>query len=147
MKESKEKNDLFFVCSLIEYIARKTKNKKKYIVDAIGKEKITKLYKLAEVYHSENIDKVSDEIIEESKIKLGNYELKLNNEKRPTFWELGRIYERLIVMVNDNQEEYINTLFEVMTSWIIEHLDNYNSSLYYENPGYIYECYKEGKIL
>ena len=129
-QESKEKNDLFFVCSLIEYIARKTKNKKKYIVDAIGKEKITKLYKLADVYHSENIDKVSDEIIEESNIKLGNYELKLNDEKRPTFWELGRIYERLIVMVNDNQEEYINTLFEVMTSWIIEHLDNYNSSLY-----------------
>ncbi len=146
-QESKEKNDLFFVCSLIEYIARKTKNKKKYIVDAIGKEKITKLYKLADVYHSENIDKVSDEIIEESNIKLGNYELKLNDEKRPTFWELGRIYERLIVMVNDNQEEYINTLFEVMTSWIIEHLDNYNSSLYYENPSYIYECYKEGKIL
>ena len=147
MKESKEKNDLFFVCSLIEYIARKTKNKKKYIVDAIGKEKITKLYKLAEVYHSENIDKVSDEIIEESNIKLGNYELELNNEKRPTFWELGRIYERLIVMVNDNQKEYIDTLLEVMTSWIIEHLDNYNSSLYYENPSYIYECYKEGKIL
>lgn len=27
--ENKEDNDLFFLCSLIEYIARKTKNTKK----------------------------------------------------------------------------------------------------------------------
>ena len=29
----------------------------------------------------------------------------------------------------------------------IKKIDNYNSSLYYENPDYIYECYKEGKII
>ena len=34
-----------------------------------------------------------------------------------------------------------------MNSWIIEKIDDYKSNLYYENPGYIYECYKEGKIL
>ena len=42
MGEKEEENDLFFVCSLLEYIARKTKNKKKYIVEKIGKEKLLK---------------------------------------------------------------------------------------------------------
>lgn len=62
MGEPQKENDLFFVCSLIEYIARKTNNTKKYIVEKLGKEKIQKIYDLAEVYHSENIEKVSDEL-------------------------------------------------------------------------------------
>lgn len=33
MEEAQEDNDLFFVCSLIEHIARKTKNTKKYIIE------------------------------------------------------------------------------------------------------------------
>lgn len=33
----KEKNDYFYVCSLIEYTARQTKNKRRVIVEALGK--------------------------------------------------------------------------------------------------------------
>jgi hypothetical protein len=50
-------------------------------------------------------------------------------------------------MVNNDEKEYINTLYSVLSSWIIEKIDNYNSSMYYENPDYIYECYKEGKVI
>lgn len=32
----KERNDYFYVCSLIEYIARKTKNKRGTIVKILG---------------------------------------------------------------------------------------------------------------
>ena len=46
-----------------------------------------------------------------------------------------------------NIEEYINTLIEVLSSWIILKIDDYNSSMYYENPSYIYACYREGRIL
>ena len=35
-RESKEDNNLFFTCSLIDYIARKTKNTRKDIVNALG---------------------------------------------------------------------------------------------------------------
>ena len=38
--ESQKGNDLFFTCSLIEYIARKTKNTKKAIVEQIGEKNI-----------------------------------------------------------------------------------------------------------
>ena len=36
MGETQADNDLFFTCSLIEYIARKTKNSKKEIVEKMG---------------------------------------------------------------------------------------------------------------
>lgn len=45
--ERKEDNDLFFVCSLIEYIGRKTKNHRSVVVNAIGKDKLQHLYELA----------------------------------------------------------------------------------------------------
>ena len=148
MGESQGDNDLFFTCSLIEYIARKTKNTKKEIVNKLGYEKIKKIYNLAEVYHSENMDKVADELITDCKIEQGNYDIIAETENRiPTYWEIGRVYQRLIKMVNSNTNEYINTTIEVLSSWIIEKIDNYDSSMYYENPDYIYNCYKEGYIL
>ena len=148
MGEPQNENDLFFVCSFIEYIARKTNNKKSYIVKKIGKELLQKIYNLAEVYHSENIEKVSDEIIEQSKIERGNYDIIGNCKYNiPTYWDIGKVYKRLILMVNNDEIEYINTLYSVLSSWIIEKIDNYNSSMYYENPDYIYECYKEGKVI
>lgn len=148
MGESQKDNDLFFVCSLIEYIARKTKNTKKYIIDKLEKENINKIYDLAEVYHSENMDKVSDELIIKCKIEIGNYDIESKCKYRvPSIWELGRIYQRLIIMINKNEKEYVDTLMEVLSSWIIEKIDNYNSSMYYENPSYIYECYLQNKII
>ena len=61
MRENDNDNNLFFVCSIIEYIARKTKNTKEYIVKKLGKESINKIYALAEVYHCENIEKILKE--------------------------------------------------------------------------------------
>ena len=146
--ETKKENDLFYTCSLIEYIARKTKNTKKVVVEKLGKENIEKIYNLAELYHCENIEKVSDEFIEKADIKTGTYD-NISNCKYnvPTYWDVGKVYKRLIIMVNCEEEKYIDTLMEVLSSWIIEKIDNYNSSMYYENPGYIYECYVEGKVI
>jgi len=72
MGEPQKDNDLFYVCSLVEYIARKTKNTKEFIVNKIGKTKIQKIYDLADVYHSEDIEKISDELIEEFEIQNRN---------------------------------------------------------------------------
>lgn len=146
--ESQKENDLFFTCSLIEYIARKTKNTKKTIIERLGKVNIDKIYELAEVYHSENIEQVADEFIEKANINEGNYD-NISNCKYnvPTYWDIGKVYKRLIAMVNNDENKYVDTLIKVLSSWIIEKIDNYNSSMYYENPDYIYECYVEGRVL
>lgn len=147
-EEPQEDNDLFFTCSLIEYIARKTKNTIQEVVCKLGEENISKIYKLAEVYHCENIEKVSEEFIEDAGIKIGKYDKISECKYRiPTYWEIGKVYKRLIMMVDSNKANYVKTLIKVLSSWIIEKIDNYNSSMYYENPDYIYECYKEGKVL
>ena len=65
----------------------------------------------------------------------------------PSYFEIGVIYERLIKQISNSKEDYIDNLIKVLTSWIITKIDNYDSSMYYENPSYIYECYKEGKVL
>lgn len=146
--ENKEDNDLFFLCSLIEYIARKTKNTKKTVVEKLGKKNIQKIYDLADVYHSENIEKVSDEFIELTDIQEGDYDIITRCQYRvPSFWEIAKVYRRLIMMVNPDRNKYVETTIEVLSSWIIPHIDNYNSSMYYENPSYIYACYEEKKIL
>lgn len=146
--ETQKENDLFFTCSLIEYIARKTKNTKKKIVEQLGKINIQKIYDLAEIYHSENIEKVADEFIEKADIKDGDYDnISGCKYNVPTYWDIGKVYKRLIIMVNNNENMYIDTLIEVLSSWIIEKIDNYNSSMYYENPDYIYQCYREKKVL
>lgn len=149
MMEDINSNNLFFVCSLIEYIARKTKNTKEYIIMKLGKEKINKIYELASIYHSENIDKITDELIVEHKILNGNYDILANieNTNPPTYWDIGKVYKRLIIGLSKNKNEYIDKLIEVLSSWLISKIDNYDSNLYYENPEYIKECYKEGKII
>mgnify|MGYP005785304605 FL=1 len=52
-REDKKDNDLFFTCSLIDYIGRKTKNPRALVVNALGKRRLEKIYELADVYHSE----------------------------------------------------------------------------------------------
>ncbi len=67
-------NDIFFLCSLIDYIVRKTKNKLSIVVNKLGKEQVRHIYKLADVYHSDNIDRVSDGFIKECDIKMGEFD-------------------------------------------------------------------------
>ena len=93
-REEKKSNDLFYTCSLIDYIARKTKNRRKDIVDALGEERITKIYHLADVYHSENIDQVSDDFIEDAKITEGTFDSVARTKYAlPSHWDIGKVFK------------------------------------------------------
>ncbi len=70
----KEKNDLFYVCSLIEYIARQTNNKRGVITEALGRRGVEKQLFDAEVNHCLSFEQVSDEVIEQYKIPEGNFD-------------------------------------------------------------------------
>lgn len=148
-REKKEYNDLFFVCSLIEYIGRKTKNHRNVVVNAIGKDKLQHLYELADVYHSENIDKVSDELIEKYHIEAGIFDnIAAANYAIPTHWDIGKVYKRLIIELCEKQHmQPIETLIQVYNSWLSRKIEDFNSSLYYENPGYLYQSYLKGDVL
>ena len=148
-RESQKDNDLFFTCSLIEYISRKTKNIRADVVNKLGKERINKIYDLADVYHCDNIDAVSDSFIEDADIVSGKFDNIADcGYVVPSYWDIGKVYRRLIKMVAEDEKiEIIDALIEVYNSFISPKIDDYNSSVYYENPNYILECYKEKKML
>ena len=148
-RESRKDNDLFFTCGLIDYIARKTKNTRADVVNQLGEERLEKIYDLADVYHCDNIDRVSDDFIEEAHVKNGNFD-NVGDCKYaiPSHWDIGKVYKRLIKQVAEYENiGIIQALIKVCNSFISEKIDDYNSSVYYENPSYIFESYRENKIL
>lgn len=148
-REDRKDNDLFFTCSLIDYIARKTKNKRATVVQLLGKKRLEKIYDLADIYHSDNIEWVSDDFIEEAHIPTGIFD-NVGDCKYaiPTHWDIGKVYKRLIKNVAQEKHiDVIEALQMVYNSFISEKIDDYNSSVYYENPSYLYECFVENKML
>lgn len=148
-REARKDNDLFFTCALIDYIARKTKNTRSYVVNQLGKKRLEKIYDLADVYHCDNIDRVSEDFIEESNIQNGTFDNVGDcGYSIPSHWDIGKVYKRLIKQVAQDKEiPIIDALITVYNSFISPKIDDYNSSVYYENPSYIFESFKEGKLL
>ena len=148
-REPKKDNDLFYTCSLIDYIARKTKNKRVDVVNQLGKERIQKIYDLADVYHCDNISRVADDFIKEAKIEQGVFDnVGECQYSIPTYWDIGKVYKRLIKQVAEDEKiDVVDALVQVYRSFLSNKIDDYNSSVYYENPSYLFECYKQNKML
>ena len=147
-RESKESNDLFFTCSLIEYIARKTKNHRSDVVNALGKDAIAKIYELADIYHSDNIDRVSDDFIQSARISKGDFDnIIIAKYAVPSHWDIGKVYKRLILgIANDKKLDIVDALFEAYNSFVSEKIQDYNSSFYYEAPQNILNAFLDGEI-
>ena len=142
-----EKNDFFYVCSLIEYIARKTKNHRGKIVQSIGEAGIEKLLKDAEVNHCLSFEQVSDEVIDYYQIKEGDFDTVSNCKYTvPGYQDIGKLYSILIEDCAEKGAE-VKELMLIFCSFISDAISNFNSDLYYQNPDYLECCYKEGKIL
>ena len=148
-RENQKDNDLFFTCALIDYISRKTKNTRKTVANALGKQRLEKIYDLADVYHCDNIDRVSDDFIEEAGILTGTFDNVVDCKYAiPSHWDIGKVYKRLIKQVAKEEKiGIIDALIKVYNSFLSPKIDDYNSSMYYENPAYLFECYRENKVI
>ncbi len=147
-REDKKSNDLFFTCSLIDYIARKTKNKRADVVNALGGKRIAKIYELADIYHSDNIERVSDDFIEEANIQKGNFDnVRLAKYAVPSHWDIGKVYKRLILGIAKEKDiDIIEALMQGYNSFVSDKIDDYNSSFYYDAPQNILNAFVDGKI-
>ena len=100
---AKEQNDYFYVCALIEYIARETLNHRSDIVKAIGEDGIKKLLHDAEVDHCLSFEQVSDEVISYYKIESGDFDTISNCKYSvPSFLDIGKLYS---IMIEDCARE------------------------------------------
>ena len=73
--EKIKKDDLFFICYMIERVARRLHQKNKYIVNQIGKKEFEHLISIANVLHAMNPVSVEDQWIEDYLLKEGSFDI------------------------------------------------------------------------
>lgn len=141
-------DDLFFVCYMIERVARQLKQPNKYVANIMGHDELAKKLSLADVLHSENPLAVAADWIDEYQLEEGNYDVtKVDPElcsKIPTATQMGKVYKRLVLNTMQQNEDYADAILRVYNHPICEVLDNYDSSAYYEPSPYITRSYYAG---
>lgn len=139
-EEAISENDLYFVCYMIERVARKIHQRNKYVVEALGWENLWHLLSVAGVLHSENPTKVEQDWINDYQLNEGNFDISdINKELAtiiPSEIQMGRVYKRLILNTKTQDEDYAHAILRIYTDPICETIDNYNCSAFYE-PSYV----------
>lgn len=140
-------NDLYFLCYMIERVARKLHQRNRYVVNIISREEWMRLISLANVLHCENPLKIEDEWIREYHLKEGNFDIKDTDSDLvtniPTETQMGKVYKRLIVDTQLPEEDYVDGIIRVYNHEICEKLDDYNCGAYFEPSYVIARAYNE----
>ena len=140
-------NNLFYVCSLVEYIGRERKLRRSDVVAGLGEETIRRIYRYADTFHCEQIAKVANDFIELCSLPMGDFDnVGSCHYTVPSYWDIGAVYARLIEDVSGGADP-VATLLEVYASWMSDALSRFNSDLFYQPRGYIAECYRAGTVL
>ena len=143
----KRKDDIFYVCTLIEYIARKTRNHRKDIIAYFNKDDLSRQLRLAEVNHSLSFEQVSDELIEEYNISDGDFDTVAECKYTvPSVTSIGRVYQMLVLSVC-KEDDVEQALIDVFSSFISDEISDFNSNVYYSNPDYLRCSYLAGVML
>lgn len=141
-------DDLYFMCSMIERVARHLHQRNRYVVNAIGKEELYHLISCANVLHSENPAKVEEEWIENYQLARGDFDItdvdQTLADRIPTPLDIGAVYQRLILDTLDEKEDYVAGILRVYNNEICETIDNYNCSAFYEPSYVVARAYQQG---
>ena len=133
-------NDLYFICYMIERVARKLHQRNRYVVNRIGKEELKHLISVANVLHAENPLAVEDAWVRDYALEKGDADVTLVDkelvDKVPTPLQMGKVYQRLIVDTLLPDENFVDGIIRVYNDEICDVIDNYNCSAYYE-PSYV----------
>lgn len=145
---NKRDDALYYTCSLIEYIGRKTKNKRVDVVNALDDVLLHKIYELADVYHSDNIDRVSDDFIAAAALQCGDFDNVGDClYALPSFWAIGKVYANLVSLIVEREGVAVaHAIVLAYSSPVSDLVSNFNSVFYCENPENIYIAYSEGVI-
>ena len=143
----KQKDDIDYVCSLIEFIARKTKNHRQDVIRHFSKADVERQLRLAEVNHCLSFEQVADELIEDYGISDGDFDtVKECRYDVPSFLSIGMLYQELVLSTMKN-EDAAQSIIDVFSSFISDEISDFNSNVYYTNPDYLRCSYLEGKML
>ena len=146
--EEVTENDLYFMCYMVERIARELHQRNKYVINTIGYDELVNKISVANVLHCENPLKVVDDWISEYGLKHGDFDItdvdRELAEIIPTATQMGKVYTRLILQTLEGAEDYVQGMIRVYNDPICEKIDNYNCSAFYEPSYVITRAYYEG---
>jgi hypothetical protein len=132
-------NDLYFVCYMVERVARLLHQRNWYVVERLGYDGLLHQLSIAETNHCLNPEQVEHDWVEEYHLEQGSVDVtKVDpnyTDKVPSTTQMGKVYARLIQSVN-TPDDLPATIMQVYRSPICDSIDNYNSSAYYE-PSYV----------
>ena len=93
----KNNSDLFCSCSLIEFIGRERSLNRSELLRFMGGKTIRRIYRYADVFHCEMIEKTADDFITNLSIPKGTFDNVAScRYDVPDYWTIGEVYERLI---------------------------------------------------
>ena len=142
----KQKNDVLYVCSLIETIARKTKNHRQDVIRHFTKAGSEPQLRLAEVNHCLSFEQVSDELIEDLNIPDGDFDTAAECRYTVTSaTSIGMLYQGLVLSTMKD-DDAAQAILDVFSSFITDEISDFNSNVYYTNPDYLRCSYLEGKM-
>ena len=127
--EEKIENDLLYVCTLIEYVARKTCNHRKYIVEKMGEKLIRYHIEYADVNHCLSMEQVSEELIEDAKIEKGDFDtVKECIYSVPSVSAIGKVYQRLVWGLK-KEGSFSELIYRVFSSFLSDRISDFNCSV------------------
>lgn len=142
------RDDVKFICYMIERVARRLHQKNSYVVNKLGKENLNHLISVANVLHCKNPLDVEDEWIDEYRLEEGNLDITDVDydlvDTIPTALQIGKVYERLIHDTAMSNETEVEGIIRVYNNEICDKIDNYNCSAYYEPSYVIARAYFQG---
>lgn len=143
----KLKDDIYFVCTMVEFVARATNNRRKDVIAKMSKKSIVHELKVAEVNHCLSMEQISDEWIEQYKIENGKYNT--TDKCRyavPPVTSIGRVYQQL-VLATAEENDVAQAIIDVFTSFISDEISDFNTNVYYSNSDYLKCSYEAGILL
>ena len=95
--DEKRKDDIYYVCTMIEFVARTTNNRRRDVVARLSNQNIEHQLKVAEVNHCLSLEQVADEWIEQYKIPTGSFNtVEECRYEVPSVTAIGRVYQQLV---------------------------------------------------
>lgn len=147
MDNTERQDNIYYVCCMIEFTSRETKNHRGTVARKLGIKGIQQELSDAAVSHCLSFEEVSEDWTLRYGIPEGDFDtVSTCRYEVPSVTSIGRVYFRLAESIPDDVPDE-ERILRVFTSFISDAVSDFNSSVYYSSPDYLRCSFEEGRLL
>lgn len=147
MDNTERQDNIYYVCCMIEFTSRETKNHRGTVARKLGIKGIQQELSDAAVSHCLSFEEVSEDWTLRYGIPEGDFDtVSTCRYEVPSVTSIGRVYLRLAESIPDDVPDE-ERILRVFTSFISDAVSDFNSSVYYSSPDYLRCSFEEGRLL